>query len=94
MARRIFSNEFKVEACRMVTDQGQSIRETARNLGLSECLLARWVREKKDPLLPGAVSQSTFESKRIRELEAQVKRLQLEREILKKAMVYFVEVPK
>jgi transposase-like protein len=94
VARRIFTNEFKVEACRMVTDQGQSIRETARNLGLSEGLLARWVREKRELLLSGAASQSTFESKRIRELEAQVKRLQLEREILKKAMVYFVEVPK
>lgn len=94
MARRIFTNEFKVEACRMVTDQGQSIRETAKNLGLSEGLLARWVREKRDPFLTGGASQSGVESKRIRELEAQVKRLQLEREILKKAMAFFVEVPK
>jgi transposase len=93
MTRRVFNGEFKDEACRMVTDQGQSIRETAKNLGLSEDVLRRWIKVKRTHNLPGETSRGS-EVKRIRELEHEVKRLRLEREILKKAMAYFVELPK
>ena len=94
MIRRSFTKEFKVEACKMVTVQGQSIRETAKNLGLSAAVLCRWIRESRSPNARMSFPEEVGREKRVRELEVKVKRLRLEREILKKAMAYFVEVPK
>jgi transposase len=94
MIRRSFTKEFKVEACKMVTIQGQSVRETAKNLGLSAAVLCRWIRESKRPEAGIPFPEGVKEESRVRELEVEVKRLRLEREILKKAMAYFVEAPK
>ena len=94
MIRRSFTKEFKAEACKMVTVQGQSVRETAKNLGLSATVLCRWIRESKSPDARIPFLEGVRGENRVRELEVEVKRLRLEREILKKAMAYFVEVPK
>ena len=96
MNRRKFSKEFKVEACKMVVVQGQSTTQTAKNLGINEGVLWRWVRqyrEKSGEAFPGEGCRSPAD-KRIQELEAEVRRLRMEREILKKAMAYFVEPPR
>ncbi len=93
MKRRTFTKEFKVEACKMVTEQGQKISQTARDLGIGEPLLGRWVHEYRASLEPGA-QEALANSRRIKELEAENRRLRMEREILKKAMAYFVEPPK
>lgn len=77
----------------MVKEQGQGIRVTAKNLGLNEAMLARWIREyqrKSDQAFPGNGVPSG-DQKKIQDLEQQVKRLSMERDILKKAMAYFVE---
>lgn len=94
--RTKFDKDFKVEACKLVTERRQKVSEVARNLGIQEPVLGRWVREyraKGKDVFPGEGKLTGAEQK-IRELENQVKRLTLEREILKKAMAYFVEPPK
>lgn len=96
MLRRKFTKEFKVEACKLVSEKGQGIREVAQNLGIGEGMLGRWVRSyrsNQDEAFPGE-GNLTGNDKRIRDLEAENRRLRLEREILKKAMAYFVEPPK
>ena len=96
MARRKFTKEFKVEACKLVVEHGQAISQTARDLGIGEPLLGRWVKEfrsRPSEPFPGEGRMAGSE-KRIRDLEAEVRRLQMERDILKKAMAYFVEPPK
>ena len=91
MKRRKYTSEFKEEACKSVIVQGNKISQTARNIGIAESLLGRWIREfKNQSTLSGADKDN---SKKIRDLEIENKRLRTEREILKKAMAYFVEVP-
>lgn len=94
--RAKFTKEFKVEACKLVTEQGLRVKDAASNLGVPEPLLGRWVREYRGSgrnAFPGEGKLPDSDSK-IRELEAKVRRLTLEREILKKAMAYFVEPSK
>ena len=93
MKRRIFTKEFKVEACKMVIEQGQKISQTARNLGIGEPLLGRWLQEYRDSQAPGA-KEAKESDRRIKELETENRRLRMEREILKKAMSYFVDPQK
>ncbi len=89
MSRRKFSNEFRVEACKLVTEGGHKISVASRDLGIPEGVLGRWIRESR-----GEVKMVEPSGARIRELESENRRLRLEREILKKAMAYFVEAPK
>lgn len=91
-----YSKDFKIEAVKLVTDKGMKISEAAKDLGVSHPTLASWVKEyQKDSnkAFPGKGKLST-EDERVRQLEQQVKRLTMERDILKKAMGYFVEIPK
>src|SRR4051794_8167289 len=44
-SRRAFTDEFKAEAVRLVTVEGHSARQVARDLGIHESLLRRWQRK-------------------------------------------------
>ena len=46
--RKKYSKEFKQDAVRLVTEQGYSIAESARNLGLNANMLARWKKESEE----------------------------------------------
>jgi|SRR5271170_6389162 len=98
MKRRKFSKEFKIEACKLVLNQHQSIAGTARNLGIGDGLLTKWVKAyRSDPggAFPGeGTPQVHNNDDRLRKLEKELKRVTMERDILKKAMAYFVESPK
>ncbi|SFI26254.1 transposase [Modicisalibacter xianhensis] len=85
--RRSFTPEFKQEAACLVLDEGYSITEASRSLGVVESALRRWVRqlaEERDGVTPKSKAL-TPEQQRIQELEAQVHRLEREKAILKKA---------
>ena len=47
--RRNYTNEFKEEVVKLVTDQGYSVAEAARNLGVTANLLGRWKKESEQP---------------------------------------------
>ena len=94
--RRIFTKEFKEEAAKMVIDQGMKKIEVARDLGINPSDLFRWVLQYQangKDAFPGK-GRLAPEQQRIRELEKQLKRVTQEREILKKAIAYFAEIPK
>ena len=85
--RRTFSTEFKHEAASLVLDQGYSIMEASRSLDVGETALRRWVQQMEDErkgFTPTSKALTT-EQQRIQQLEAQVKRLEQEKTILKKA---------
>ncbi len=85
--RRSFTTEFKQEAACLVLDQGYSIPEASRSLDVGETALRRWVKQLKAER-EGVTPKSkalTADQQRIQELEAQVKRLEREKAILKKA---------
>jgi transposase len=79
-----------------VQDQNYHIAEAARNLGLTAQMLRRWIKEAegdKGQAFRGS-GKLTPEQDEIRKLKAQVKRLEMEREILKKATVFFAKETK
>lgn len=88
----IFTVEFKQSAVKLVTEQGYSRQEAANNLGVSLSAITRWVRaETHTDSKPGS-KQSTLNISERAELEALRKennRLKMERDILKKATVFF-----
>jgi len=91
--RRTYTPEFKAEAVRLVTEQGYSVAEAARSLGLRENLIRNWkraVRDKDEHAFPGPGKLPAVEEE-LRRLRAENKRLLAERDILKKAAAFFAK---
>jgi len=94
--RRCFTKEFKIEAVRLIVEEGRRISEVARELGISEALLGRWKKkyeEGKIESFPGKGRLSP-EDDELRRLRRENKRLRMEHDILKKAVAIFSEEPK
>ena len=93
--RRQYTKEFKIEAVRLIIEEGRPISEVARELGIGENLLHRWKKKyeegKIDPF-PGQ-SRLSPEDEELRRLRRENKRLRMEHEILKKAVAIFSEEP-
>jgi transposase len=91
--RKKYDTAFKVEAIRLVIEEGRKISEVERNLDISKGTLARWVREKKadpDEAFPGKGRLKATDEE-IRSLRLELKRTREERDIIKKALAYFAE---
>jgi transposase len=85
--RRTFSAEFKVDAANLVLEQGYSIPEAARSMGVGETALRRWVDQLKIERggTTPVIKALTPEQQKIQALEARISRLEREKSILKKA---------
>lgn len=91
--RKKYSKEFKLDAVSLVLDQNYSRAEAARSLGLNSNMLGRWVSEHQTgggQCFRGN-GKLTPEQEEIRKLKSQVKNLEMEKEILKKATVFFAK---
>jgi transposase len=89
--RRTYTCEFKAEAVKLVTEQGYSVAEAARRLGLNPNLIRNWkqaLEAKGEHAFPGHGKLSPFEEEN-RHLRAENKRLLAERDMLKKAAAFF-----
>jgi len=90
--RRNFTDEFKADAVKLVRTGGRNIPQVAADLDLTETSLRRWVQQAQiedgeGP--PGALTQ--VEREELVRLRRENKRLQMEREILKKAAAFFAK---
>jgi transposase len=85
--RRTFSPEFKLESAQLVVDQGYTVKAAAEAVGVGKSTLEYWIRKLRQELQgkPPTASALTPEQRRIQELEKQLKRVEMEKEILKKA---------
>jgi transposase len=87
---RKHSTEFKLKAVYMSNDPDVLVKDVAESLCIHPFMLSRWRKEFRDGILTGEVervaTESVAELKRLRDLERQHKRLQLEHELLKKAI--------
>ena len=85
--RRIFSSDFKLEAAQLVVDQGYTLKAACEAMGIGKSTLENWVRKLRQERRGNAPTGSalTPEQRRIRELEKQLRRVEMEKEILKKA---------
>ena len=86
--RRVHSAEFKEEAVKLVREGGYTNVEAARSLGIHPNLLRAW-RQKQEAQQNGLKSMTETEEDELRRLREEVKRLRMERDILKKATVFF-----
>ena len=89
--RKVYTAEFKLRAVKMITEQKLSVAEVARRLGVGEGVLHAWkkaVARKGGGAFPGSGHLTPVEEE-LRRLRAEVKRLETERDILKKATAFF-----
>jgi transposase len=95
MPRKTYTREFKIQAVRMITDQGLSISEVARRLGVGVNCVRNWrnaLRDEGPDAFPGR-GQSTPADDELRRLRSENQRLKAERDLLKKAAAYFASHP-
>jgi transposase len=89
--RRTYTPEFKAEAVKLVTEQGYSVAEAARSLGIHETLLRSWKQAfeaHRDQAFPGHGNLPPFQEE-LRRLRAENQRRRAERDILKKTTALF-----
>lgn len=89
--RKVDTPEFKAQAVKMVAEQKLSVAEAARRLGVHERRLHGWEKALlKDgaAAFPGSGHQTPAEEE-LRRLRADVKCLEMERDILKRATAFF-----
>lgn len=90
--RRAFNAEFKGEAVRLCKVGDRSIKQVAKDLDLTETALREWVKRADADAGKGpAGALTTAEREELARLRKQVKRLEMEREILKKAAAFFAK---
>jgi len=94
--RKKYSKEFKLDAISLVLEQDYTRVEAAKNLGINATMLGRWIKEHQsddDKAFRGN-GKLTPEQLEIRQLKNRVKRLEIEKDILKKATVFFAKETK
>ncbi len=88
MSSKRYTPEFRAEAIRQVTERGYPVSEVARRLGVSTNSMYKWLKGvSKTPRL-AAKEDLRAENAR---LKAELKRVEEERDILKKAAAYFAK---
>lgn len=88
--QRRYSDEFKVDAVKLVEEQGYSVSEASRRLGIDRSVLARWRRQASEfPQRSGKRDCEDERDAELRRLRDEVRKLRIEREILKKAAAFF-----
>ena len=94
--RRIFQEEFKREAIRLVNEQGLTIAEASRKLDIASKSLRTWMKQEQCGELKSSLGADklTADQLRIRELERELSIAKTERDILKKATAFFAKESK
>jgi transposase len=90
--RRFFTAEFKAEAVRLCKVGDRSIGKVSDDLGLTETALRQWVKRAEIDAGKGPAGElTTAEREELQRLRRENKRLQMERDILKKAAAFFAK---
>lgn len=90
MSSKRYPEEFKIEAVKQVVDHGRSVADVSRRLGTTPDSLYAWIkRYGPDAKIHTAASEEQSEIKR---LKKELQRVTQERDILKKAAVYFANL--
>ena len=89
--RRKFSEEFKQQAARLVLEEGKSMAEVCRELDLVPTAFREWVAQARADRSGGKTGLTSDEREELSRLRKQVRILEEEREILKKAAAFFAK---
>lgn len=88
MKKRTFSQEFKRESASLVVDQGYSITDACKAVGVSDSAMRKWVKQlqaERGGKTPIGSKALTPEHQEIQALKAKIKRIERENEMIKKA---------
>ena len=89
MNSKRYTEEFRIEAVKQVTEQGHRIADVAARLGVTTHSMYAWVKRYGVPEHERLTSQD--QTHEIRRLKSELKRVTEERDILKKAAAYFAK---
>ena len=91
-SRRTFTDEQKSAAVKIVEESGKPISQVAREMGLTESALRKWVKQDKIDSQEGGQSQGTSaEKQELINLRRELKRVEMERDFLKKVATFFAK---
>ena len=85
--KKHFKPEFRLEVAQLVVDKGYSVREASEAMNVGNSTVDKWVRQLKQERngVTPAAAPMTADQIKIRDLEKKIRRIEEEKEILKKA---------
>ena len=84
MGKANFSDDFKRDAVRQITERGYPVKEVSERLGVSTHSLYAWKKKFSEP-------EADDQAAEVRRLKKELARVTEERDILKKATAYFAK---
>jgi len=96
MGRKQYDREFKINAIKLVLEQGMSTQQVSEDLGVGYSTLGKWISDyQQDPkhAFPGKGYMKPAESE-LHQLRKRLRDVELERDILKKAIPILAEIRK
>jgi transposase len=90
MAHRKYTREFKVSAVKLVHEQGYSVPEAAKSLGVDDRSVRDWMEKLSSELGLAPTGEGALAAE-LRRLRKENARLLMERDILKKAAAFFAK---
>ena len=94
MKRRKYTQEYKQEAVQLVKQSDTPISEIARNLGVNDNVLRRWVKEQADPNKRSFPGHGHARDEEIAQLKKELSQVKKERDFLREAATYFAKESK
>lgn len=90
--RRSFTDEYKAEVVKLITEQGRPVGQVCEELDLTESAVRRWVQRAEVDAGRGADGAlTTTEREELRRLRRELKEVRMERDLLKKATAFFAK---
>jgi transposase len=86
-----YSKDFKLQAARLVTEQGYSLKDAAQKLGVSGWSIRYWIKKFQQTDELPAQNQTQPAADELKQLRKENARLRMENDILKKAAAYFAK---
>ena len=91
--RRFFPPEYKAEVVELIRTTGKAVGQVAKELDLTETAVRQWVKQADLDAGRRTDGLTTAERDELRQLRREVRDLREEREILRKAAVFFASMP-
>jgi transposase len=91
--RRFFPPEYKAEVVELIRSTGKTVGQVAKELDLTETAVRQWVKQADLDAGRRSDGLTTAERDELRKLRREVRDLREEREILRKAAVFFASMP-
>lgn len=85
-----YTDEFKAEAIKQITERGHGVLDVSKRLGVSDKSLYLWLKQSREQVSPKSQDIVSLKQELIR-MKAELKRTTEERDILKKAAAYFAK---